>query len=151
LLAFPLMVAAVPAVVPARQAPSLQPVQVLETAQLMEEMFEPLYGELTRAVAAPPANRQAWRAVLSPAAKLAELHNLLFSRRDLERAGTPEWAQQVAASQRLMIELVEAVRKQDYPVARKRYEAAVDGCNGCHKKFGSDAPLLKAHEPQIGR
>jgi hypothetical protein len=78
LLAFPLIVASIPAVVPARQAPSPQPVQVLETAQLMEEMFEPLYGELTRAVATPPANRQAWRAVLSPGAKLAELHNLLF-------------------------------------------------------------------------
>ena len=145
----PLCLGAALAAAQARPGGDNQPMPIMETKEVMEYFFEPAYGDLTRAIAQPPADRRAWRTVLTPALKLTELHNLLFFRTDAEYTKKPDWAPQISTNRKLLLDLTAAVRKQDYALTKTTYEAAVAGCNSCHKKFDPDAPLLKAYDPKV--
>lgn len=142
-----ILAGSVPPVTLRAQSPG--PVQVLEFPELMEMFFKPGYAELTRAVTNKPAGRQAWRAIYDPARRLAELHNLFFFRREKPYMAEPGWAAAADASRKALLDISEAVRKQDYPGTRQRYEASVKACNACHEKYSPDAPTLKPYVPEV--
>ncbi|MBI4478349.1 MAG: hypothetical protein HY654_14335 [Acidobacteria bacterium] len=115
----------------------------------MEQLFGPAYGELTRAVATKPVDRKAWRTILDPARRLAELTNLVYFRRGKQYMATPEWSAAADASRKTLLAIGDAVKQQNYELTRKRYEAAVESCNACHKKFEKEAPELKPYVPDV--
>jgi predicted nucleic acid-binding Zn ribbon protein len=123
--------------------------QVLENAELMEQLFGPSYADLTRAVTNKPADRKAWRTILDPARRLAELTNLLYTRRGKDYMAKPEWAAAADASRKALLAIGDAVKQLNYDVTRKRYEAAVETCNACHKKFEKEAPVVKPYVAEI--
>lgn len=123
--------------------------QVLENAELMEQLFGPSYADLTHAMVNKPADRKAWRAVLDPARRLAELTNLLYTRRGKDYMAKPDWIGAADASRKALLAIGDAVKQQNYEATRKRYEAAVETCNACHKKFEKEAPVVKPYVAEI--
>ncbi len=122
--------------------------QVLDNTELMEQMFAPAYAELTRAMGHKPADRKAWRTVLDPSRRLAELTNLLPMRRGKDFMAKPEWTSSTDASRKALLAIGDAVKQMNYELTRKRYEAAVESCNACHKQFDKEAPILKPYVPE---
>src|SRR5205807_9594363 len=70
----------VPAAIVLLAEPLPQPVQVIDTGEMMDLFFKPAYAELQQAMAKAPADRKGWATVYQKAVRLAEMENLLFFR-----------------------------------------------------------------------
>jgi hypothetical protein len=119
--------------------------QILETEALMELFFQPTYNELTSAIMKKPATKNDWRGIIDASLKLAEIHNLLYSRRGKPFMATPAWVKRVTDSQKLASDIGAIATKLDYPGARKQYEAMAKSCNSCHTEYESEADTVEPY------
>lgn len=123
---------------------ALEPVQVLDTYETMDYLFEPAYEALKAAVATEPEGRQQWRAIYTNSFAIAEMSNLLFSRSDADYMSEEDWPKMAAQSREAAKALGEAVREQDYALITKRFNALRESCNACHTRFDPEnAPEIE--------
>ena len=129
--------------------PVPQPVQVVDTGELMDIFLKPEYAELQPAMAKPPADRKEWATIYQKAVRLAELDNLLFFRTH-EDARKPDWAGTAARARQAAADVAAAalrglrtVKAENYGAVRTKYEAVADTCNACHRTFARDAVTVK--------
>jgi hypothetical protein len=126
-----------------------EPVQIVDTGELMDIFLKPGYAELQQAMAKPPADRKEWATIYQKAVRLAELENLLFFRNH-EDVRKPEWVRTAARARQAAAEVAAAallglrtVKADNYAVVRAKYEAVADTCNACHRTFARDAVTVK--------
>ena len=117
-------------------APAHHEKQIVETAELMKLLVDPIYEELKEAIEVEPKGRKAWRALYIAAFNLAEVNNLLFSRTDEDFMLTPEWVEESLNAQRILNAFAKSVRSQsEYEVLTENYLAVMSNCNDCHRTF----------------
>ena len=129
--------------------PTAQPVAILENGELMELFIKPAYLELQQAVARAPAGRRDWAIIYQKAVRLAELQNLVFFRNhEVIRKG--EWTAAAAQSREAAADVAAAaltglhtINAANYDTVRAKYVLVADTCNGCHRRFGREAPHVK--------
>ncbi|PCJ62468.1 MAG: hypothetical protein COA73_06460 [Candidatus Hydrogenedentota bacterium] len=120
----------------ARTPIQVEQIQIVETAELMKLLVDPMFEELKDAVENPPEKRRHWRSLYIAAFNLAELSNLNFSRRDDDYMSTTEWVEFCIKSRDLSIALADSVKGQaDYSIIKNNFLALTDNCNDCHTKF----------------
>lgn len=122
---------------PAKVAPKPVPVSMHD---FMEGVFQSPYKRLKAGMAAAPTDAAAWKALRSDALILAEGGNLLLIR--LPEKDGDLWAKYSADSRDAGAELVKAAKAKDFPGAKKAYEAMLNHCNACHKKFEDGKHIL---------
>jgi cytochrome c556 len=124
------------------------PRQVLDNVDLMDVVIKPAYDDLQRALASPPADRQAWAALYQKAARLAEFENLLFIR---SRAGDrrSEWTEHAGRAQQASADVaaaallgLQSARASDFDSVRATFAPVSQGCNACHRAFSREAPTI---------
>ncbi len=112
--------------------------QIINTAELMKQMMDPMYEELKDAIEFPPEKRKAWRQLYITSFNLAEMNNLLFSREDekKEYLSTQQWIDESLEAVELLLTLAESIRGQgEYDVLKKNFMAVMNNCNQCHRVF----------------
>ena len=112
--------------------------QVLNTAEVMEFLMDPIYEQLKDAVENPPDKRKEWRALYITAYPLAETCNLLFSRVDekKEYLSTQEWIDASIRARDVTVKLADSIKTQsDYEVIKANFIEMMNDCNECHRKF----------------
>jgi len=126
-----------------------EPIQIVETGELMDIFMKPAYAELQQAMTKPPADRKDWATIYQKAVRLAELENLLFFRNH-EDVRKPEWARTAARARQAAADVAAAallglrtVKADNYASVRARYEGVADTCNACHRTFARDAVTVK--------
>ncbi len=120
------------------------PKQVVDTYELMEILFEDPYELMKMALAEEPADRKAWKVVFDNANRLAEASNLLFFRETSDYEAEAEYKAMAAASRDTAIAIKDAVKAQDYAMAKEKFNAMRESCNACHVKYEEDvAPVLE--------
>jgi len=116
------------------QATHIQPQPVeKDMHEFMEYVFEPTYKRLKQSMSREPADNNAWKGVKSDALILAEGGNLLMFRGS--KKGTAAWGELSAAVRDSGSKLYQAAKQKDYRSTREHYEAMLQNCNSCHKKF----------------
>lgn len=129
--------------------PVAQPAPILENGELMALLVKPAYLDLQQAVARPPADRKEWATIYQKAVRLAEMQNLLFFRNheDVRKA---EWSAAAARSRQAAADVAAAaltglhtINTAGYDTVRAKYLLVADTCNGCHRRFGREAPQVK--------
>jgi len=130
-------------------AQAQEPVQIVETVELMDLFLKPAYAELQQAMAHPPADRRDWATIYQKAVRLAELENLLFFRNH-EDVRKPEWLQTSARARQAAADVAAAallglrtVKAENYEGVRTKYNAVAETCNACHRTFARDAVTVK--------
>jgi len=115
----------------------------------MALVVKPAYLELQRAVARPPADRKEWATVYQKAVRLAEMQNLLFFRNH-EQVRKAEWSAAAARSRQAAADVAAAalvglhtINTTNFDEVRTKYLRVADTCNGCHRRFGREAPQVK--------
>src|SRR3954467_14928366 len=110
---------------PRHRAP--EPVQIVDTGELMDIFLKPAYAELQQAMAKPPADRKDWATIYQKAVRLAELENLLFFRNH-EDVRKPEWLATAALARQAAADVAAAallglrtVRLENYAAVRTKY------------------------------
>jgi hypothetical protein len=126
-----------------------EPVQIVDTGELMDIFLKPAYAELQQAMARPPADRKEWATIYQKAVRLAELENLLFFRNH-EDVRKPEWARTAARARQAAADVAAAallglrtVKADNCASVRAKYEGVADTCNACHLTFARDAVTVK--------
>jgi hypothetical protein len=126
-----------------------EPVQIVDTGELMDIFLKPAYAELQQAMAQPPADRKEWATIYQKAVRLAELENLLFFRNH-EDVRKPEWSRTAARARQAAADVAAAallglrtVNSDNYAAVRTKYESVADTCNACHRTFARDAVTVK--------
>ncbi len=112
--------------------------QIINTAELMKQLMDPIYEELKDAIEVPPEKRKAWQRLYIASFNLAEVNNLLFSRVDKKKEylSTQEWIDESIEAVDLLVTLAESIRGQgEYDVLKKNFMAVVNNCNQCHRVF----------------
>jgi hypothetical protein len=127
----------------------LEPVQIVDTGELMDLFLKPAYAELQQAMAKPPADRKEWAAIYQKAVRLAEIENLLFFRSH-EDVRKPEWVKTAAQARQASADVAAAalrglrtVRAENYDAVRANYGRVAESCNACHRTFARDAVTVK--------
>ena len=111
------------------------PRQVIANKELMKLLFDPYYIDLRKALAEEPADGKAWRQAYIAAFRLAEVTNLLYCREGKDYMATDAWRESVDASRDATVQVGEAIKQLDYPLARERYAVLIKSCNACHAQF----------------
>ena len=106
----------------------------------MEGVFQSPYKRLKTAMAAEPKDAAGWKAIRSDALILAEGGNLLLMR--LPEKDANLWTKHSVDSRDAGAELVKAAKEKDFQGAKKAYEAMLNHCNACHKKFEDGKHIL---------
>jgi cytochrome c556 len=135
----------------AAQAVSVpQPAPVLDNVDLMDIVVKPAYDDLQRAMATPPADRQAWAALYQKAARLAEFENLLFVRPRATGERGSEWIARAGQAQKGSAAVaaaaligLQSARPGDFDGVRHAFPAVAGGCNACHRAFSREAPTIR--------
>jgi cytochrome c' len=134
---------------PQHGEPPAEPVQIVDTGELMDLFLKPAYTELQQAMAAAPADRKQWATIYQKAVRLAEIENLLFFRSH-EDVRKPEWVQTSARARQAAADVAAAalrglrtVKAENYPAVRAKYNEVADTCNACHRTFARDAVTVK--------
>lgn len=122
---------------PAKAAPKPVPVNMHD---FMEGVFQSPYRRLKTGMAAEPKDAAGWKAIRSDALILAEGGNLLLLR--LPEKDTDLWTKYSVDSRDAGAELVKAAKAKDFTGAKKAYEAMLNHCNACHKKFEDGKHIL---------
>ena len=127
-----------------------QPAPVLDNVDLMDIVIKPAYDDLQRAMATPPADRQAWAALYQKAARLAEFENLLFVRPRATSDRGSEWIERSGRAQSASAAVAAAAlaglrnaRPSDVDGVRQAFPAVAAGCNACHRAFSREAPTIR--------
>lgn len=117
---------------------------VVDTYEVMDLLFDPVYHDLQEAMKEEPAERKGWKAIYDGAAASAELSNLLFFRDSAEYESTQEWEDLTIATRDAAVALRDSVRSMDWAEVSGKYAALIESCNACHTKFEPDvAPVLE--------
>lgn len=120
--------------------------QILETAEIMEFLMDPIYEDLKDWVESPPEKRADWRGLYVSAYTLAEINNLLYSRTGHAYMLDRDWRDLVSESRAVAAKLADSVRsREDYEAIKFNYLAVVESCNACHARYGlseDDAPRI---------
>ncbi len=116
----------------ADKAPALVPVPT-SMHDFMEGVFQGPYKRLKLVMIAEPKDNAGWKAIRGDALILAEGGNLLLLRKPEKDAD--EWTKYSVASRDAGADMVKAAKAKDYPASKKAYEAMLNHCNACHKKF----------------
>ena len=101
--------------------------------EFMEYVFQPTYKRLQQAMAAEPADNNAWKGIKADSLILAEGGNLLLFRSPDKDAAA--WSDLSNAVRESGGNLYQASKKKDYKLARQHYEVMLKKCNACHDKF----------------
>ncbi|GEM_PF-6723681 len=109
---------------------------------LMEYIVEEAFDDLKEDLATEPANKKAWRGVLSSSVMLAETGNLLLIRRP-DDADAREWTTLSIALRETGSEVMKAAKARDYAATKKAYAAMVASCNKCHTRFTDGEPKIE--------
>lgn len=124
--------------------------QVLDTAEVMELLMDPIHEDLKDVIENPPSQRADWRALYIAAYTLAETNNLLFSRTDHGYMLQQEWRDRVTDARAVTVALADSIKEQaEYEIIKANYIAVVQNCNECHLRYDpamSDAPRVDAPE-----
>ena len=127
----------------------LEPVQIVDTGELMDIFLKPAYAELQQAMAKAPTDRKEWATIYQKAVRLAEIENLLFFRSH-EDVRKPEWVKTAAEARQAAADVAAAalrglrtVRAENYDAVRTGYVRVADTCNACHRTFARDAVTVK--------
>ena len=124
------------------KAPATSPVPVdTNMHDFMEGVFQGPYRRLKVSMAAEPKDNAGWKAIRSDALILAEGGNLLLLRKPAKDA--EEWVKYSVASRDAGAELFKAAKAKDLAASKKAYEAMLNHCNACHKKFDENNHQLK--------
>lgn len=136
-LAAIVLVAALP-LLNAEDKPSAAAPQAVEEDmhEFMEYVFEPGYKRLKAALAAKPADKEAWKPIKGDALTLAEACNLLFDRAPEEHADI--WNSSTAGSRTSAAALYQAAKAGDLAAAESAWRETLTNCNKCHQKFAED-------------
>lgn len=122
--------------------------QILETAELMKLLVDPIYEDLKDAIETPPEKRKDWRSLYIAAFSLAELNNLNFSRTGEEYTDNEEWIAFSIKSRDQVVDFAEAVRERpDYAILKEKYLLVMENCNACHAKFAPDEEIDEIEPP----
>ncbi len=117
-------------------------VPTVDCHHLMEYIVEEAFDELKEDLGTEPANKKAWKGVLSSAAMLAETGNLLRIRRP-DDADAKEWATLSIALRETGSAVMKAAKARDYAATKKAYDAMVASCNRCHTKLTDGEPKIE--------
>lgn len=127
-----------------------QPAPVLDNVDLMDIVVKPAYDDLQRAMATPPADRQAWASLYQKAARLAEFENLLFVRPRATSDRGGEWIERSAQAQQASASVaatalagLRSARPADFDGVRQAFPGVAAGCNACHRAFSREAPTIR--------
>jgi len=124
------------------KAPATSPVPVdTNRHDFMEGVFQGPYRRLKTSMAAEPKDNAGLKAIRSEALILAEGGNLLLIRKPTK--DTDEWVKYSVASRDAGAELFKAAKAKDFAASKKAYEAMLNHCNACHKKFDENNHQLK--------
>ncbi len=126
--------------------------QIINTAELMKLLMDPMFEELKDAIASPPEGRKAWRQLYITSFNLAEVNNLLFSRepeKKKEYIGTDHWVEESIEAVELLTTLAVSVREQsDYALLKKNFNAVLKNCNQCHVEFEGEDEIDEVLQPE---
>jgi len=126
--------------------------QIINTAELMKLMMDPMFEQLKDAIAEPPEGRKAWRQLYITTFNLAEMNNLLFSRepeKKKEYIGTDHWVEESIEAVELLTTLAVSVREQsEYDVLKKNFNAVLKNCNQCHVDFEGEDEIDEVLQPE---
>lgn len=121
---------------------SREEMQILDSAELMKLLVDPIFETLKDAIENPPEKRKEWRMLYIAAFNLAEINNLNFSRTGNDYMETDEWTEFVAKARTQTIDLAETVRSRpEYEVMKDKFITVMENCNDCHVKFSADAEI----------
>ena len=126
----------------AENATTTGPAAVIKNQELMKLLFDPYYIDLKRSLADEPSGGKAWRQAYIAAFRICEVSNLLYLRDDKQYMQGDEWRELSDVSRSAAVEVGEAIKKLDYPLARQKYEALIKSCNTCHEKFEPTEPTI---------
>lgn len=125
--------------------------QIINTAELMKLLMDPMFEELKDAIEKPPEGRKMWRQLYITSFNLAEVNNLLFSRepeKKKEYIGTQLWIDESIEAVDLLTKLAESVREQsEYDVLKANFTAVLNNCNQCHRVFEDEDEIDEVFAP----
>jgi hypothetical protein len=117
-------------------------VPTVDCHHLMEYIVEEAFDDLKEDLAAEPANKKAWRGVLSSSAMLAETGNLLLIRRPKD-VDAREWTTLAVALRETGSEVMKTAKAREYAATKKAYAAMVAACNNCHTRITNGEPKVE--------
>lgn len=125
--------------------------QIINTAELMKLLMDPMFEELKDAIEKPPEGRKMWRQLYVTSFNLAEVNNLLFSRepeKKKEYFGTQKWIDESIEAVELLTNLAESVRSQsEYDVLKANFNIVLNNCNQCHREFEDEDEIDEVLPP----
>ncbi|QDT90197.1 cytochrome c [Gimesia algae] len=109
--------------------------------EFMEYVFQPTYKRLKRAMAAEPADRNAWKTIKTDSLILAEGGNLLLLH-DPGKNRT-EWDAHSVQVRKAGGQLYKSAKAKDFKAAQMHYQSMLKNCNACHQQFADGKHQLK--------
>lgn len=119
-------------------APAAGPMApVMTTDRLMKVFADPVAETLKGAVKEAPATPKGWRVIQDQGEAAAEVA-ILTMLREGEHENAPEWDQFAETMKKAGLALAESAGKKDFADVQAKYQALIQSCNECHKKFEPD-------------